>query len=855
MRPDISVIIPVYNVAPYLSRCLESLINQTLKNIEIIAVNDGSEDASLDILLKYQKQDPRIRVITQKRLGPSCARNSGLRIARSALVAFCDADDCLVPTAYQKAVKQMTDGGVDLVNFGIQVVGHDGKECDPYYDIKYKGKIVPSEEVLLNMDMSPCNKIFRKSLLDKYHISFPAGLHFEDAYFCSIYGLFCKSFFFLPEKLYYYYRRPNSTMDRVFTRTPGLAIEHLQIAICIYQYLVENGLFQRYKHYFGKLFFSFFDFALRYESILEEQIRIYALARAFLDKEKIQFVEFPYLWHAQELLNRNAWNKKIKKYGGLVRITETPGEYCLRFLGIPLRRKKFRDSSFPRVSVIMPAYNVEKYIKEAIDSVLAQTYVNFEFIIINDGSTDNTAEIIQSYQDDRIVFINKKTNGGLVSCLNYGLDIARGAYIARMDADDISLPERLSLQVQFMDRHSRVGVLGSWFFIFGDICPRVERKPKYPGLKDMLKCSPVGHPTAMFRKSVFDKYNLRYNPDYKHAEDYELWVRACRVTKIANIQQVLLKYRWHGENVSCKHEREQIQTSLVIQQKIKKLCGDEKAVCRYNLDDTQLLSVLKSLGHFAYMPNSGNMGDMLIAKASMQWFDKNNLSWERMNLGDSPKNFVYGGGGAWLHAWINYMQPTMSIMQQARRIVILPSSFDNVPELISVLDKRFIVFCREKKSFNYLVNSHTQATILLDHDMALRLDADDVCKEPSKSIKKSVLKLKRRIRLLPFSCNLFRQDAESLGYYKTDLDLSDSLGWFSQYETRENIDFVGSGMLEMLRHFDCVRTDRLHVGIAAALTGADVCLYDNSYGKIKGVYEHSLHTLANVKFFDKTRAL
>lgn len=123
----------------------------------------------------------------------------------------------------------------------------------------------------------------------------------------------------------------------------------------------------------------------------------------------------------------------------------------------------------------MPVYNAQEYIREAIDSILNQTFSDFEFIIINDGSTDNSVEIIKNYNDPRIVLVDNTENKGLVSVLNQGLQLAQGEYIARMDADDISLPNRFMEQVNYLDKHPQVGILGAWFHIFGDKINRIEK--------------------------------------------------------------------------------------------------------------------------------------------------------------------------------------------------------------------------------------------------------------------------------------------------------------------------------------------------------------------------------------------
>lgn len=227
--------------------------------------------------------------------------------------------------------------------------------------------------------------------------------------------------------------------------------------------------------------------------------------------------------------------------------------------------------SAPRVSVLMTAYNAEKYITQAIESILNQTYTDYEFIIINDGSTDDTPNIIQQYadQDSRIIFVDNKQNQGLIAVLNQGLDMARGEFIARMDADDISLPERFDRQVAYLDANPDVGVLGTLIYGFG----RYEA----PGVQipvvtvfDLLKQNYIAHPSVMMRKALLDKYSLRYNPDYKHCEDMELWSRMIFLTKIHNLMQVLLRYRITGNNVSMQNWKLQQETNAKIRNNLRR---------------------------------------------------------------------------------------------------------------------------------------------------------------------------------------------------------------------------------------------------------------------------------------------
>ena len=194
----------------------------------------------------------------------------------------------------------------------------------------------------------------------------------------------------------------------------------------------------------------------------------------------------------------------------------------------------------PRISVLMPAYNSAPYIAEAIESILNQTFSDFEFLIINDGSTDKTADIVAQYAkvDKRIKFIDNKKNQGLIAVLNQGLDLARGEYIARMDSDDISMPERFEKQILYMDANPDVGVVGTAGQNFG-ADNSVNISPAIVDAVELLRGVGFYHPSVMMRKSVIDKYNLRYDKNFYLVEDHELWTRLLNVTKLRNIPDVL----------------------------------------------------------------------------------------------------------------------------------------------------------------------------------------------------------------------------------------------------------------------------------------------------------------------------
>jgi glycosyltransferase involved in cell wall biosynthesis len=223
-----------------------------------------------------------------------------------------------------------------------------------------------------------------------------------------------------------------------------------------------------------------------------------------------------------------------------------------------------------QISVIMPAYNAETYIKEAIDSILHQTFRSFELIIIDDGSTDATLSIIQSYQDSRIKLIRFEQNKGNRVAANTGLDSATGKYIVRMDADDISVKERLQWQFEFMETHPEIGFCGGHIQLFGSD----NSLWRYPTSKDELTCAflfgtPVVQGASIIRKSVLDKFNLRYQtkgPSY--AEDVDFFYRLSQHTSYGNLDKVLLQYRRHSQNITAQLSKKGIELNTPIVSKV-----------------------------------------------------------------------------------------------------------------------------------------------------------------------------------------------------------------------------------------------------------------------------------------------
>ena len=210
----------------------------------------------------------------------------------------------------------------------------------------------------------------------------------------------------------------------------------------------------------------------------------------------------------------------------------------------------------PVVSILMPVYKTAPFLREAMDSILSQSFRDFELIVLDDCSPDNAEEILDTYTDSRIVRYKGERNVGLSNVLNVGIGLARGKYIARMDSDDLSMPERLQIQVDYLEVHPEIDLVSVGMQLFGakeEVWLREQNPEKVKIIA--LFHSPILHASSMWRKESFEKNGLRFRQEMVPAEDYDLWTRAMvKGLKLANLRQVLYKYRIHPEQVTTQTE-------------------------------------------------------------------------------------------------------------------------------------------------------------------------------------------------------------------------------------------------------------------------------------------------------------
>ena len=225
-----------------------------------------------------------------------------------------------------------------------------------------------------------------------------------------------------------------------------------------------------------------------------------------------------------------------------------------------------KETPAPKVSVLVPVYRPrEEYLRACIDSIFSQTFRDFELLLLDDCPEDRTAEaVIKSYADGRIRYSRNPANLGISASRNLLIDMARGEYLAVMDHDDISLPERLEKETAYLDAHPEVGVVS------GRVLKIPQNKASHnPETSHAIKLSlmtvcALTHPAAMIRKSVLQQHHIRYEEEFSPAEDYALWCRLLPHTEFYNLPDILLHYRWHESNTSIVQNQKMHDASYAV---------------------------------------------------------------------------------------------------------------------------------------------------------------------------------------------------------------------------------------------------------------------------------------------------
>jgi glycosyltransferase involved in cell wall biosynthesis len=325
------------------------------------------------------------------------------------------------------------------------------------------------------------------------------------------------------------------------------------------------------------------------------------------------------------------------------------------------------------ISVILPVFDREKYIFSAIESILNQTYKNFELIIIDDASKDNTISIINEFTDSRIYLVKNDVNIGVAASTNIGIKKAKGQYIAKMDSDDIALPSKLEKQISFMEANKKVIVCGCNIEYFGAEKKIIKYKENHEAiLANMLITNPFANPTVIIRKNIFNTF--KYDESYRYGEDYEFWTRIGWQGELYNLQEVLLLYRVHSKQLSSDVENKRldvdISLKLTLFHKINynsEIFTDE--FLKKILFSTEKIELQECSLFFKWL------NELLKINKKHQVFDQNELV---INLEKLKKNFVFDLFFTNKRKGINYFS-------KMKILLILPST-----EKIFVLEKKIL---------------------------------------------------------------------------------------------------------------------------------------------------------------------
>ena len=450
----VSIIIPVYNAEKYLGKCLESLLSQTLQEMEIICVDDGSSDGSPEILKRFQERDGRVRILTQENQYAGAARNNGMKEAQGEYLLFLDADDFFENTLLEKVYNQGKKMEADIVLFGAKQYNDKTGIVSPasWY---FKRDALPREnpfsgktentDVFAIVTPAPWTKLFRREFVEKQGLSFQGLQNSNDVYFVLTALALAEKITYVDEELVFYRVGMKGSLQGSKSLHPDCFIEAYA---GVYHELQRSGIYERYEEGFMNILLSGCAHNLR--TVTDWELRRRICERM----AEPEFAEMGLMERREEYFRRK---EDFVFVNGILNAFEWEAQHQKRLLPTEpvIIRKAENDIGIPRVSVIIPVYNVEKYLRECLDSIVNQTLREIEIICVDDGSTDGSPEILREYgeKDCRITIISQE-NRGISSARNHGADIASGEYFYFMDGDDILERDALSRLYQLSEEKS-----------------------------------------------------------------------------------------------------------------------------------------------------------------------------------------------------------------------------------------------------------------------------------------------------------------------------------------------------------------------------------------------------------------
>lgn len=549
--PRVSIVMPVYNGEKFISESIDSVLDQTFTDWELIIVNEfGSNKETTEIIHRYEKKDSRIKVIqNEQRLRIAESLNVGMRNAAGEYIARMDSDDRAGKMRIQKQVEYL-DSHPEIGIIGIHPTVFGDANWD--WNTEYDSDTIFADSLFFLPFLHP-TVMFRKNVIEKNGIEYNKEYFYTEDYDFFERILHVTKASNIDDKSLFFYRihgeaatfAGGNTGIEIYKEVMARTFERLNLVfnkselslLCIHEGCKKCQ---------GKELYN----RIEKLDLLLKDIFIGNITKKMYRQESL-FNTLHKRWI-------HLWNSDINPtYNGDVpQLIKEQFERSIFYQKEFSLTYKSRKNVEPKVTVLMPVYNGQNYLFESIKSIQNQTFTNWELLIINDASTDNTVNIVKEYQkkDDRIRLITNETNLKIAKTLNKGICEARGLYIARMDDDDISLPTRLEKEVEILDKNSSTVLVGSWQKHFGTNNwvhrpPELAKQIKATLLFECCVC----HSTVMFKKDIFIKNKFFYDSNFL-SEDYELWTRVSEKYDLYTIPEILGEYRLNGDNITSGKE-------------------------------------------------------------------------------------------------------------------------------------------------------------------------------------------------------------------------------------------------------------------------------------------------------------
>ena len=579
----ISVIIPVYNAETFMKESINSILNQTLTDIELICVNDGSTDNSLNMLNEFAKNDSRVKVIDKENGGCGSARNKSLDNATGEYIYFFDPDDYVLPDAFEKLYENAVNNDSDLVMFKIarfrdgepinySIPGFDFENV--FKDIDFNNFTFNYKDIksyVLNSSFAPWSKLYKKEFLDRFdNFRFDLGVAFDDVPFHVKSILRASKISFVPE-FFYHYRlsNPNSVNN-----TKSNQIDIFKICDLVESFLKEENYFEEFEK-------EFYEFKIK-------QVLNYIISCNFNEYYLLAKKEFLKI----DIRNLNINPQLLNEYF-LVINSDSYDDLRIKKGAKPLNDMVIET---PKISVIIPVYNAEKYISQCLDSIINQTFKDIEIICIDDGSSDESWKILRMYanKDNRVKIFTKK-NGGAGSARNVGLNKARGEFINFIDSDDwINLN---TLEICYnKTKQDQLDMLmfllinyddstGEWYeteyYNISCIPSKFDGVIfNYNDVSDAIFHIAVSPCNKLIKKNLFDKLNYRFHEGVMFEDNpffFKLFLNSERVSIIREH----LYYRRRREDSVMANNGLKLKDNMAMTTEVVNVFRDEELLEKY----------------------------------------------------------------------------------------------------------------------------------------------------------------------------------------------------------------------------------------------------------------------------------